>query len=416
MADGWVDTQTMLVGNSEKSPNHVAKLLELIETASSFDCMSAFASESGLELIYDALVARLEDDLSARFVLGIDFFQTDPAVLYELLELSEEYPDLELYMGNASAKAVFHPKVYAFMDGDGECCIVLGSANMTRGGFANNHEMSALISAEGTELFESIATEINQLIRTREVVAAKTELIDTYAAQYREHAFHQALARKRAKLAKPSTDQSMDKLKAILDVMKLEPGEQNPQISMFEEQSRRRAADQLKARDRLESIAAAPTLNKAQFLKLYDELVVEHLWHSGGLHRHRAKVATKAKLFQEALRIIEQAIEKKPKTFVPEVIFGPLLDKFKDIPQAGINILTEVLHSYDPSSFAIMNQNSVSGLGLANITGFPLRPTKTTVSAEKYVRFCYKCREVCEALGLKNFSELDALLNYAYWN
>lgn len=416
MVDDWFETQTNLVVNRKRNLNHAAYLLELIKTSNSFDCMSAFASELGLELIHDALLDRLKDGRSARFILGIDFFQTAPVVLYDLLELAEEYPGFALYMGNASAKAVFHPKVYAFEDCDGDCCIVLGSANLTRGGLENNHEMSALIRAEGADLFKSISAEIGQLIRTGEVVEATADLIDAYAVQHGEYTFHQSIARKRARLAKPSADQSMDKLKAILAVMKLEPGEQNPRISVFEEQSRLRAVDRMKARDTLERIAAAPTLNKTQFLKLYDSLVVEHLWHSGGLQRHRAKVATRAKLFQQALRMIEQVVKVTPDKFIPEVVFGPLLDKFKDIPQAGINILTEVLHSYDPNSFAIMNQNSVSGLGLANITGFPLRPTKTTVSPEKYVRFCSKCREICEALDLKSFSELDALLNYAYWN
>ena len=110
-------------------------------------------------------------------------------VLYELLELSQEHPGLELYMGNTSAKAVFHPKVYAFEDCDGDCCIVVGSANMTRGGLANNHELSALISAKGAELFRNVSTEIDHLIRTGEVVVATTELIEEYAVQHLEYAF-----------------------------------------------------------------------------------------------------------------------------------------------------------------------------------------------------------------------------------
>lgn len=281
----------------------------------------------------------------------------------------------------------------------------------------NNHELSTFLSVEGPKLFQSISKEIDQFIRSGNVVPATTELIDAYAVQHSEYAFHLALARKRAKFAKPSTDQSMDKLKDILDVMKLEPSEADSQISVFEEQVQRREESRQAARKQLDGITATAKLTKDKFLNLYGPLVVEeHLWHSGGLHRHRDKVADKAKVFQEALQMIQQVLDKRPAKFIPELVFGPLLEKFKDIPQAGINILTEVLHTYDRDHFAIMNQNSVSGLTLANITGFPLRPTKTTVSADKYVLFCKKGREVCDALGLKNFSELDALLNYAYWN
>lgn len=416
MADKWFKSQAKLIFNTDKKVNHVANLLALIKTAYAFDCMSAFASESGLEMIYDSLVARLENGLPARFVLGINFYQTDPSVLYDLLELSDEYSGLELYMGSAESTTIFHPKVYAFKNKKGDSSVMLGSANLTKGGLSSNHELSALLTAEGYELFNSVTKEINQLIRTRDVVPASMDLIEGYAAQHREYSFHQALGRKRAKLAKPPTVESIDKLRAILDVMKLEPSEENPKISIFEAQVQRRAKDRYAARSKLDSIAAAKTINKSQFLTLYEPLVVDHLWHSGGLHRHREKVANKAKIFQETLLMIEQVLNNKPEKFVPEIVFEPLIEKFKDIPQAGINILTEVLHSYDCDNFAIMNQNSVSGLALANIIGFPLRPTKKTVSAEKYVLFCKKCKQVCEALGLKNFTELDALLNYAYWN
>ena len=415
MAEEWFESQAKLVLNSNKKINHVTQLLTLINTASSFECMSAFASESGLKLIYRALTSRLEKGLSARFVLGIDFFQTDPAVLYDLLKLSESYTGLELYMGNAKSKTVFHPKVYAFEDKDGNSCVMLGSANLTRGGLSNNHELSTYLTAKGTGLTKNVSAAIDHLKYAKEVVTATTELIGEYEVQHREHAFHQALARKRAQLAKPSTVESMDKLKAMLDVMKLEPSKQNPRISTFDEQVRRRTENRLDALEQLRNIAGCAMLTKVKFLAHYEPLVVEHLWHSGGLHRHRAEVAGKAKLFQQALRMLELILDSKPGKFTPESIFGPLLDKFKDIPHAGVNIMTEVLHTYDNDNFAIMNQNSVSGLLLANITGFPRQPTKITVSAEKYVRFCKKGREVRDALGLRNFTELDALLNFAYW-
>ena len=71
MTDKWFKSQAKLIFNTDKKVNHVANLSALIKTAYAFDCISAFASESGLEMIYDSLVARLENGLPARFVLGI---------------------------------------------------------------------------------------------------------------------------------------------------------------------------------------------------------------------------------------------------------------------------------------------------------------------------------------------------------
>jgi hypothetical protein len=80
-----------------------------------------------------------------------------------------------------------------------------------------------------------------------------------------------------------------------------------------------------------------------------------------------------------------------------------------------MQIHTEILHSLDNVRFVVMNQNSVSSLELASVTGFPKNPSKGTVDALIYSDFCNKAQDVRDRLNLKTFTELDALLNYAYW-
>ena len=83
--------------------------------------------------------------------------------------------------------------------------------------------------------------------------------------------------------------------------------------------------------------------------------------------------------------------------------------------RAGTNVITEILHNQDKQIFAVMNQNSVSGLGLAEFYGYPKKPNKQNVDGAMYARFCADAKMVRQELGLADFSELDALLNYAYW-
>ncbi|HWE51464.1 MAG TPA: hypothetical protein VG273_16850 [Bryobacteraceae bacterium] len=52
---------------------------------------------------------------------------------------------------------------------------------------------------------------------------------------------------------------------------------------------------------------------------------------------------------------------------------------------------------------------------MANVTGFPEKPNKNNVDAA-YADFCSKAGDLRDRLGLKNFSEFDALLDYAYWD
>jgi hypothetical protein len=46
----------------------------------------------------------------------------------------------------------------------------------------------------------------------------------------------------------------------------------------------------------------------------------------------------------------------------------------------------------------------------------PKRPNKENVNAALYDEFCKRAGEIRDLLELKNFSELDALFNYSYWD
>lgn len=80
---------------------------------------------------------------------------------------------------------------------------------------------------------------------------------------------------------------------------------------------------------------------------------------------------------------------------------------FNKIGGAGINTITETLHTIDNKRFAVMNQNSVAGMNRANYF-FPNK-----ITGMVYQNFCNNAQAVCKALKLKNFTELNALLNYA---
>lgn len=133
-------------------------------------------------------------------------------------------------------------------------------------------------------------------------------------------------------------------------------------------------------------------------------------FHSSGLFRAQSAIAEHAPRFQQALAALLAAGPMDP-----EEAFQLLLEPFHEIPRAGTNLLSEILHALDAKRFAVMNRNSVAGLQLANVSAYPTKPTKKTVDAETYAAFCRDADRVRDALGLKNLSELDVVFNYAYW-
>lgn len=134
------------------------------------------------------------------------------------------------------------------------------------------------------------------------------------------------------------------------------------------------------------------------------------LFHSGGLHRAKSRLASHADGFLEAVAAVVNAPRLSPHD-----AYDLLLTYFMEVTGAGVNLLTEILHTLDNKRFAVMNQNAVSGMALANLRAYPPHPTKQSVDAKCYAEYCQQADTVRKALGLADFTELDALFNYAYW-
>lgn len=393
------------IWNTEDA-GHGTALLKQLERATRLDVVVAFARQSGLDEILGTLKARLDAGLQARFVVGLNFYQTEPPLLDALLELSEENEGaLTLYL--ARSEDTFHPKLYAFEYRRGGGAVIVGSANLTGGGLWNNYEASVQIDDPDGEHIAQVATFIDELIEWKEIVPATRHRIDAYREAHDKHQKAQARTRGPAGNALDAAtvrqNVAMSSLRDALEAMRADASEQG-----FATQMKRRRAHRRQAAERIRELAAADPLTPAAFLDRFKPLL--ECFHSGGLFRAQSTIAEYAPAFQEALA---RLLAAEPTD--PAEAFQLLLEPFQDIPRAGTNLLSEILHALDAKRFAVMNQNSVAGLQLANISAYPAKPTKKTVGAETYAAFCRDADLVRDALGLKDLSELDAVFNHAYW-
>jgi hypothetical protein len=211
------------------------------------------------------------------------------------------------------------------------------------------------------------------------------------------------VAQKRAERALERPDGGVLTLQEILREMKADNSEKG-----FDSAVERRARHREEGKTVLARFAADQKWTSAEFLSHYEQLITR--MHSGGLHRSKTTVATQANAFQRAVRNILREEGRDP-----AALFDILLTGFENVTGAGTNVITEILHIIDNERFAVMNRNSVSGLAVAGYTGFPRMPTKQSVDGEMYALFCSQATEVRRELGLANFSQLDAVFNYAYW-
>ncbi|WP_281978554.1 phospholipase D family protein [Pseudorhizobium flavum] len=388
----------LLLWNGEQAHSDV--LMEKLKRAERFICMVAFAKESGYSTFEKPLQNRIDSGMHATFVIGVDFYQSDPGVLKKLLKLKRR-GKVDVYMGAFDGQWTFHPKVYLFENQAGAHTIV-GSANMTSGGLINNHELSVSFDS-ASALREQLEDWVDELLTDGEIVEATAQLVSEYARQHDIYTRQMDLARQRAKRSATRAGGGLETLAAILQEMKADQSEWGFDASVERREIHRREASVI-----LEDIASDRRMDSEEFLEIYEQLISR--MHSGGLQRGKTTVAKAHRAFRAGVRSLLKQKERDP-----AVLFDDLKADFGAVDRAGTNVITEILHLLDNKRFAVMNRNSVAGIRLANVEAFPHMPSKRNVRGDTYALFCDEAANVRRRLGLTDFSELDAVFNYAYW-
>ncbi len=413
MVRSLMKVSSTIILNDEK--NHLDEIVRNLKSADRFQCIVAFAKRGGLDEILPAIEKKLRSGMTARFVVGLDYYHTDPSLLHELLKLTRKYNSsgnrkiVELFMSSEEAEYTFHPKIYLFESSSGTSAIV-GSANLTFGGLANNHEISLSAHEATNVMVRAVNGWISGLQADNEIVEATLPLVQQYEERHAVHRAHMKLAARRAnrELASRRTKPEATELGTLAEILRETRLDKTD--AGFEAQIHSRATARAAAEKLLIQIRDEPSLSEDRFKELYEPLV-SGLWHSGGLHRGKNIIAGNATAFQTALRSVGDI-----RHLDVEPAFAALHGGFTNVNRAGINVITEILHTFDNDRFAVMNQNSVYSMTLANVVGFPAKPNKGNVDAKVYATFCAHADTIRNELKIKNFTELDALFNYAYWD
>ncbi|WP_425244456.1 phospholipase D-like domain-containing protein [Xanthomonas hortorum] len=87
--------------------------------------------------------------------------------------------------------------MYAFSDSV-RSTVLVGSANLTSGGLADNYEASVLVTDPDGSLAKKVAAHFDELISEESIVAATKKRIDDYAQQFTVQEAWRKMAHKRA--------------------------------------------------------------------------------------------------------------------------------------------------------------------------------------------------------------------------
>lgn len=385
---------------NREDTGHQHRLISLIHKAKEIECVVAFAKMSGWAAIAAPMIEAAKRGARIRFSVGLSFYQTEPDFLRALLKIARKYQNFQLYIGDT--RETFHPKIYAFAT-PGKHTVIIGSANLTLGGFVENYEASAELD-DAPEIMKEVVDYIDNLIEEGIIEFAAQKTLNEYERCYEINKIHQAVAIKKIKKAVRQKEFDAETLQTVLNALRDDKSDDGFDAKVAVRRERSRQANL--AMKRL--INERPE-NRGEFITCYEDLISQ--FNSGGLQRGKTRIANNFEHFLDALG---EALRLKH--LPPAAAYNGLAKFFTDIDRAGVNVLTEILVALDCERFANMNKNAVAGMARANIMQFPDRPLKTNVDGQIYAEYCTEANRLKERLGLRDFLELDTLFNHLYWN
>jgi HKD family nuclease len=371
----------------------------------------AFLKAAGASFLCGLLRSVLEDGGRARVFIGTDFFLTEPEALQTLLDLASRQSGLEVSVGSR-AGATFHPKTYAGFGPGGLRCLV-GSANLTGGALGANIETSILVEAGlDTDFADQVRAMFGSLAADGRFAPLDALALAAYRSIWRP------VEKERAKLDRVIGEADLGSFDlGLLEELHRQYLADPANLA----EAGRRQSNRKKARAVQRRIAAlvGSTDGKASRDRTLATLLRDlmssrdgalHLWSSGDIHRRGSEVLRHPK---RTLALFAEA--ERASTLPVDAGYGALRDIAEPLPGAGINMVTEILSTYAPDRFAVVNGNTVAALAHLGLTFTGSRSLGLkTVKPARYVEIVGLIAAVRERIGATDFPETDAFLNWVY--
>lgn len=397
------DARATLITNTAPS-SHGAAVHHLCKGADELCICIAYLKLSGLTDIAKMLDAAIASKTKLRIMVGTDQYVTDPKALWELLRRVSGSTRATAYLVQPDSKNTFHPKlIYAIKGNTAD--VLVGSANLTHGGMAANVEASIRLRlASPSILMSSLTRFIDSILADTRTVTLNAVSIGQYEARH-------AIFQKHRRKAERQADKESSSLFA-LNERKLMTYLAEYLADLAEQDNRKRKNRNYgKAEAILDRLVSLRSPTPHEFLRLYEKLVgrkgLRGLWHSGGLFRSRNAVAKNAGRFVAMLKALKADIGLSPET-----VFDTALSHKQSIHGLGPNVITEILNTYAPAKYAVLNENPLGSLAKLGFTRFT---SPISFTGEKYRDYCDFMHRLSQSCGLKDLRDLDHFMNFIYW-
>lgn len=393
----------LIVNNQTDS--HLKVLAGSIREADEVWIAVAFFKETGFEQLKPELEYCLKKGGLVRAFCGLDYYLTEPNALRGLHSLLEHSDTSRLYLCHSN-KYSYHPKVYCCVTGN-EAVVLVGSANLTGGGLQKNVEVSVLEStSKESPFFRQVDEFFSKLESLKGTEEANEFSIGQYEGQYQ-------IYKKRVQRAQKEA------VKEIHSGFNLKHSEIGNYVQEYKKDEgrqhdwRRKTKNYEEARNELDALLSEDIDSRQKFMSHYEKLVGAagevKLWYSGSIFRQKNSIAPHYRTFIKMLCEVREKIEANAPG--PEV-FDVGLHYVKRISGLGVNVLTEVMNTYRPDRYAVLNNNPLASLKHFKFTEFP---PPNTFKPDTYDRYNSLIKMFARTCGFQDLSQVDHFLDFVYW-
>jgi len=382
---------------------HKTIIKRMVKNSGDLTIAVAFLKMSGLKIIRKDIQSIVDSGIKITFIAGLNFYQTEPNALLELLTFIKRNKNFKLYICSNKNKT-FHPKLY-LSEKNKSFIAIIGSANMTNGGFDDNFELSSIIKGD---LSESVFSDLKYYIK--DLVDQSEEANHLILSQYKNKF---DIYNKKMKKAKKDAEQEINQ-KFVMNIKKLNKFVKE-YLADKEEMAncKKRVNNYKEAKKILDRMAKNKFSSKTDFMESYNNLVggagYKKLWHSGSIFRSKNEVAKKYKSFCLVVSEIKNDISLLKE---PSEIFNNALKLSKKINGLGVNILTEIMNTYDPKRCSVLDKNPLESL---NEIGFQKFKSQQYFNSNDYQIFNEIMIDILKKCKFVNLGQVDHLCNYIYW-
>jgi len=113
--------------------------------------------------------------------------------------------------------------------------------------------------------------------------------------------------------------------------------------------------------------------------------------------------------FRKIISLIEYIASNKNINVIKLFEYGH--NQIKNITRYGINALTEIMNTYNPTKYPVLNGRTIKTFSYMGFNDFP-EPNNFTV--EQFEIYCNLSNELAEKCRFDNLSQVDHFLNYTY--